>query len=75
MVELLEGLQQGVIRTIRDWITAPRDGTEFKAQFSDGTNARVRRNSKANQWQVQRQSGRWVSMRYEHGTHDPVGWW
>jgi len=57
------------------WGAAPKDATEINAQFPDGTTARVRWNPKTDQWEVLRNSGKWVNMRYEHGTQGPAVWW
>ncbi len=45
------------------WGAAPKDATEINAQFPDGTTARVRWNPKTDQWEVLRNSGKWVNMR------------
>ena len=58
-----------------DWGTAPKDGSEINVQFSDGPKARARWNAQTGQWEVLRDSGKRVSIRYAHGIHDPDVWW
>jgi hypothetical protein len=63
-----------------EWGTAlpPKEGSEINVQFPGGTKARAKWNvqtGQTGQWEVLRHSGEWVSMRYEHGIHDPDVWW
>jgi hypothetical protein len=64
--------------TNNDWGAAPKNGSEINVQFPDGTKARAKWNAAAQtggQWEVLRHTGEWVSMRYDHGIHDPDVWW
>jgi hypothetical protein len=58
-----------------DWNTAPKDGSEINVQFPDGTRAKAKWNAQTGQWEVLRNSGKWVSMQYEHGRTAPIVWW
>lgn len=60
--------------TTEPWDTAPRDGSRIMVQFPDGTPAEARWNAETSEWQVWR-PGKWVSMRYEHGSREPLVWW
>jgi hypothetical protein len=52
---------------------APRDGTIFNAQYSDGV-ARVRWSNERQDWETAMSDGRWRSLEYLRGS-PPQTWW
>jgi len=58
-----------VIET-QDASTAPRDGTVFRAYFSDGP-AQVRYDANGSKWETRRSDDvAWVALEYSRGTKD-----
>jgi hypothetical protein len=48
------------------------DGSSFRVNFKSGQEATARWKS---EWQVATEdTGRWISMKYQHGT-EPLHWW
>ncbi len=54
---------------------APKDGTIFNAQYSDGTVTKVRWSEAREDWEGALSDGRWRSLEYLRGTRPPVTWW
>ena len=60
---------------MNDWASALKDGSVINVLFPDNTQAKARFNIQASRWEVQRDSGDWVGMEYEHGARVPNSWW
>jgi hypothetical protein len=52
---------------------APKDGTVFNAQYSDGV-VKVRWSEARGDWETALSDGRWRSLAYQRGTR-PQTWW
>ena len=65
--------QQGKNPEMKEWHTAPRDGSEINVQFPDGTTAKAR--WLAGHWEVLREDGQWRDMTYVYGPREPEFWW
>ena len=57
-----------------DCENAPRDGSEFNAQFKNA-NARARYNVKKKRFEVLEKNQTWRSMKYQHNTEAFTCWW
>ncbi len=64
-----------MIQTTDDWSTAPKDGSQINVEFRGGTRSEARWNAQTARWEVLRRSGKWVGMKFEHGTDHPFVWW
>jgi hypothetical protein len=62
-------------QTNDDWSTAPKDGSVINIEFRGGTRAKAKWNAQTARWEVLRHSGKWVNIKFEHGTDHPLVWW
>ena len=53
---------------------APRDGSIFNAQYSDGVD-KVRWSDARGDWETAFSDGKWRSLEYQRGTARPQTWW
>ena len=58
-----------------NFLTAPKDGSEFNVQFSGGEATKARWNFQSAGFEALRESGEWVKMTYDPGTDKPCFWW
>src|SRR6185437_37144 len=54
--------------------SAPKDGTIFNAQYSDGV-TKVRWSSAREDWEGAMSDGRWVALQYLRDRSHPQTWW